>query len=384
MRDKPIFPGSWLGVLGGGQLGRMFAHSAHRLGYHVAVFEPELNSPACQVADRSFCPGDPEDESENRAMVTQMAQQCSVITLEFENIPASLVSLAAEHTQTCPGSHFLQICQDRKIEKQSLQDIGCPTTPFRAVATLDQAAAAAADLGWPIVLKTARSGYDGKGQRLVRSLAELPEAWSSLSSDHLVAEQWVDFVAEVSMISARNARGQVVSYPLFENEHSRHILDVTRCPARPELQVLDLQARQISRSVAEAFDVVGLFCIEFFVASDGRLLINEMAPRPHNSGHLTIEAFDISQFEMQVRAVCNLPLRDPVQICPAAMANLMGEMWSGGEPNWMTALECPFTFLHLYGKNDPRPGRKMGHLTVLDNQSAVQMVRETRQRLVTV
>jgi 5-(carboxyamino)imidazole ribonucleotide synthase len=381
MLDQSIFPGAWLGVLGGGQLGRMFAQAAHRLGYHVAVFEPDRNSPACQVADRRFCPTNPGDESENRALVLEMAQKCAVITLEFENIPASLVDLASEHSLTCPGSKFLQICQDRKLEKQSLHEIGCPTTPFCPVSSEEEAVAAAGELGWPIVLKTARSGYDGKGQRLVRTLAELPAACKSLGSDHLVAEQWIDFVAEVSMISARNARGQVVSYPMFENEHSRHILDVTSCPARPELRGLEKEARQISRAVAEAFDVIGLFCIEFFVASDGRLLINEMAPRPHNSGHLTIEAFDISQFEMQVRAICNLPLREPAQISPAAMANLMGELWSAGQPNWPTALERPHTFLHLYGKSDPRPGRKMGHLTVLDSKSAAQLVREARQQL---
>lgn len=367
--------------MGGGQLGRMFTQAAQRLGYRVAVFESESNSPAAQVADRCFCPADLPDQSPE-SLVSQMAQLCDVITIEFENIPASLVQLAAEHTYTHPGADFLQICQDRKLEKQSLTDIGCPTTPFVAVTTQQQAAAAADRLRWPMVLKTARSGYDGKGQCLVRSMADLPEAWQRLDCDHLVAEQWIDFVAEVSMITGRNAAGQVVSYPLLENQHAHHILDVTSCPVRPELLNFQEQAKAISLRVAEAFSVVGLFCIEFFVTSDGRLIINEMAPRPHNSGHLTIEAFDISQFEMQVRAICNLPLRQPQQISPAAMANLLGDVWSQGVPNWAAALECPQTYLHLYGKIDPRPGRKMGHLTVLDATQAVRLVQQARTSLV--
>ncbi len=381
INQAPCLPGRWLGVLGGGQLGRMFTQAAQRLGYRVAVFESESNSPAAQVADRCFCPDDLPDQSPE-SLVSQMAQLCDVITIEFENIPASLVQLAAEHAYTHPGADFLQICQDRKLEKQSLTDIGCPTTPFVAVTTQQQADAASDKLRWPMVLKTARSGYDGKGQCLVRSLADLPGAWQRLASDHLVAEQWIDFVAEVSMITARNAAGQVVSYPLLENQHAHHILDVTSCPVRPELLPLQEQARAISLQVAEAFSVVGLFCIEFFVTRDGRLIINEMAPRPHNSGHLTIEAFDISQFEMQVRAICNLPLRQPQQLSPAAMANLLGNVWAEGEPNWSAALECPRTYLHLYGKVDPRPGRKMGHLTVLDAQYPARLVQQARAALV--
>lgn len=381
INQAKFLPGSWLGVLGGGQLGRMFTHAAQRLGYRVAVFESESDSPASQVADRCFCPADSPDQSPE-SLVGQMAQLCDVITIEFENIPASLVQLAAEHTYTHPGADFLHVCQDRKQEKQSLTDIGCPTTPFVAVSSQQQVAAAASQLGWPLVLKTARSGYDGKGQCLVRSLADLPDAWQRLNCDHVVAEQWIDFVAEVSMITARNAAGQVISYPLLENQHAHHILDVTSCPVRAELLPLQEQARAISLQVAEAFSVVGLFCIEFFVTRDGRLIINEMAPRPHNSGHLTIEAFDISQFEMQVRAICNLPLRQPQQLCPAAMANLLGDVWAEGQPNWAAALECPRTYLHLYGKAEPRPGRKMGHLTVLDAHHPARLVQQARASLV--
>ncbi|MFO0939289.1 MAG: 5-(carboxyamino)imidazole ribonucleotide synthase [Pirellulales bacterium] len=379
MSDSQILPGGWLGVLGGGQLGRMFAQAAHRLGYHVAVFEPEANSPAAQAADRHFC-STSSAESE-LDLVSQLSKLCSAVTLEFENIDANLVREAQQHTLTRPGVDFLEICQDRKREKESVAKIGCPTTPFRAVSTFEQARQAAEELGWPVVLKTARSGYDGKGQRIVKRPEDLSEAWDSLNSDHVVAEKWIDFVAEVSMIAARNARGQFVCYPVFENQHANHILDVTCCPARGDLCRLQSEAESICRSVAEQYSVEGLFCIEFFVTRDGKLMVNEMAPRPHNSGHLTIEAFDISQFELQVRAICNLPLRQPQQIMPAAMVNLLGDVWSGGTPNWSAALERERTYLHLYGKSQPRPGRKMGHITLLDNRSPVELVKLVRQSL---
>lgn len=381
MDQTIILPGSWLGVLGGGQLGRMFAQAAHRLGYHVATFEPELNSPAAQTADRQFCKTLESPKSEIE-LLTEMAQLCSVVTLEFENIPVELLLAAAQHTKTRPGAQFLEICQDRLLEKESVARIGCPTTPFRAIASAAQARQAAEELGWPIVLKTARSGYDGKGQCIVRNQDELPQAWASLNSQHVIAEQWINYVAEVSMIAARNLRGQFVCFPLFENQHSHHILDVTTCPVRSDLAKLQVEAENIGRAVAEQYAIEGLFCIEFFVSQQGNLIVNEMAPRPHNSGHLTIEAFDISQFEMQVRAICNLPLRKPVQLMSAAMVNLLGDVWQGRQPNWSAVLQCQQTFLHLYGKAEPRTGRKMGHITVLDQHGqAERLAREARDNL---
>jgi len=358
----------------------MFAQAAQRLGYHVAVFESELDSPAGQVANKWF-PAEAYSGPGAESAVMDMAQKCSAVTLEFENIPANLVQLASEYSQTAPSSSFLEICQDRLAEKRSVAGLGCPTTPFQALATMADAEQAVERLGLPLVIKTAQSGYDGKGQCVVRDRLELSKVWQNLASNHLIAEQRIDFIAEVSMITARNLRGEVVHYPLFENEHANHILDVTQCPARADLIRLQSQAEDISRAVADAFAVVGLFCIEFFVSHDGRLLVNEIAPRPHNSGHLTIEAFDISQFEMQVRAMCNLPLRTPVQYCPAAMANLLGDLWSQGRPNWSAVLERPQTYLHLYGKSTARAGRKMGHVTVVDSENAVQLVRQARQSL---
>lgn len=383
MDQSIILPGSWLGVLGGGQLGRMFAQAAHRLGYHVAVFEPEIDSPAAQGADRHFC-SSVDTGKLDRELVAEMAGLCAAVTLEFENIPVELVQEAAKFSLTRPGASFLEICQDRQLEKESVARIGCPTTPFLPVSSESDARQAADQLGWPIVLKTARSGYDGKGQRIARSSLELTEAWSSLGSNHVVAEKWIDFVAEVSMIAARNARGQFVCYPLFENQHANHILDVTFCPARGQLAQLQVEAEDICRSVAEKYAVEGLFCVEFFVTRDGRLMVNEMAPRPHNSGHLTIEAFDISQFEMQVRAICNLPLRQPVQVNSAAMVNLLGDAWNGGEPNWSKVLRRENTFLHLYGKAEPRIGRKMGHITVLSkDEDAGRLALQSRADLST-
>lgn len=386
----PILPGSWLGVLGGGQLGRMFAQAAQRMGYHVAVFESEANSPAAQVAERCFVPGtgvstEPLGLATEplglEAAVVGLSQLCQATTLEFENIPASLVRLASEYCRMHPGVRFLEVCQDRVQEKQAVSGLGCPTTPYHPVTDYAAAQKAIELLGLPMVIKTARSGYDGKGQLVVRTLEELPAVWQKLGSDHLIAEQWIEHVAELSIITARNLRGEVVHYPLFENQHAHHILDVTQCPVRNELRQFQSQAEEISRTVAEAFGVVGLFCIEFFVTRDGRLLVNEIAPRPHNSGHLTIEAFDISQFEMQVRAICNLPLRSPVPYGPAAMANLLGELWSDGIPNWSAVLQRPQTYLHLYGKSTARPGRKMGHVTVVGLGNADRLVRDARKSL---
>jgi 5-(carboxyamino)imidazole ribonucleotide synthase len=380
--ENVILPGNWLGVLGGGQLGRMFSAAAQRLGYRVAVFDPEVDCPASQVADRHFCRSLQTDLSDVQ-LVQQMAKLCQAVTLEFENIPSLLVSEAAKHTHTRPGADFLTICQDRQLEKESIAKVGCPATPFCPVQSVAAAESAANEqLGWPVVLKTARSGYDGKGQRIVRNSAELPQAWESLASNHVVAEKWIDFVAEVSMIAARNAAGQFVSYPLMENRHRHHILDVTCCPAASELAQLQDEAAAICRAVAAEYLVEGLFCVEFFVTREGKLLVNEMAPRPHNSGHLTIEAFDISQFEMQVRAICNLPLRQPVQLSPAAMTNLLGDLWQTAEPNWSAVLARPKTALHLYGKSQPRAGRKMGHITVLGEAADVgRLATEARAAL---
>ena len=377
---QTVNPGNWLGVFGGGQLGRMFTHAAQRLGYHVAIWEPEENCPAGQAADRHFQPAGAEQE---RDSALELGQLCRAVTLEFENINAAYLRIAAPHTLVCPGAEFLEICQDRVLEKSSLAGAGFPTTPFLPVQSVEHVEAALAQFGEPIVLKTARSGYDGKGQAVVRSARDACRVFESLASDHLIAEKWIEYQAEVSMIAARNASGQIECYPLVENEHANHILDVSRCPVQPQWLRLQSQATEICRGIADRFQVVGLFCVEFFVDGRGELMINEIAPRPHNSGHLTIEAFNCSQFEQQVRAMCNLPLARPVQLRPAAMSNLLGNVWSGGEPDWNAALREPSVHLHLYGKSEAREGRKMGHVTVLDDDAevAATRARAVRERL---
>lgn len=382
-RDQAIIPpGSWLGVFGGGQLGRMFTHAAQKLGYHVAILEAKENSPAAQAADRHFCQATANATAE--ALIDEMCDLCSAVTLEFENIPASWVRRASERTLTRPGVEFLEICQDRVREKSGLASAGFPTTPFQPVESEADVLLAAQSLGWPLVLKTAQSGYDGKGQGIVRRAEDLPELWHSLGTSHVIAEKWIEFVAEVSMLAARNASGSIECYPLVENEHAHHILDTSSCPVRPELLELQTQATEVCRGIAERFSVVGLFCVEFFVTRQGELMINEIAPRPHNSGHLTIEAFNCSQFEQQVRAICNLPLMPPNQLHPAAMANLLGDLWLADgdvfEPNWAVALQHSSAHLHIYGKQDPRPARKMGHLTVLGD-AAIDAARHIRGQL---
>lgn len=380
-REVAILPGSWLGVFGGGQLGRMFVHAAQRLGYHVAILDREENCPAAQAADRHFGGFESGSDSELE-QVKLMAQACSAVTFEFENVSSHLVRLAQQRTLVRPNVDFLEMCQDREQEKNSLQAAGFATTPFRRIGSAADIPAAATDLGWPLVLKTARSGYDGKGQIVVRNPSDVESAWNSLQTDRAVAEQWIEFQAEVSILCARNLAGQIETYPLFENEHANHILDVTRCPVRGEFASLEQSAAEIARGVADQFAVEGLFCIEFFISGDGRLIINEIAPRPHNSGHLTIEAFNCSQFEQQVRAVCNLPLAQPIQIAPAAMANLLGDHWANGEPNWQRILRIPQAHLHLYGKSSPRKGRKMGHLTcVSESTDAASLARRLRESL---
>lgn len=377
--EPTVLPGSWLGVFGGGQLGRMFTHAAQRLGYHVAILEPEVNSPAAQAADRHFCSTTSGRSDEE--LVDEMAELCSAVTLEFENIPAALVRRASGKTHTRPGVEFLEICQHRIREKSSLSQAGFPTTPFKAVSCEADVHSAAAELGWPLVLKTAHSGYDGKGQGIVRTPEDVTSLWASLGSSDVIAEKWIPFDAEVSMIAARNADGQIECYPMFENEHANHILDVTVCPVSPGLKPLEAAATEICHGIAGRFDVVGLFCVEFFVTGSGELMINEIAPRPHNSGHLTIEAFTCSQFEQQVRAVCNLPLIKADRLRDAAMANLLGDLWEAGEPNWKAALNNATAHLHLYGKESARPGRKMGHLTVLSENDPAQQARDIRFQL---
>jgi 5-(carboxyamino)imidazole ribonucleotide synthase len=361
---KTILPGSKLGVFGGGQLGRMFAHAAQRMGYHIVVFTPEADSPAGQVAQETI-----QADYEDPKAVRRFAESVDVITLEFENIAIEAVARAAEVAPVRPGEYVLSVAQHRIREKSTLDAAGFPVTPFVELNSPADIVTAVQKLGYPMVFKTSRWGYDGKGQRKVGNDEEALAALELLGPTSVIAEKRIDFAAEVSIIAARSPRGEVAVYPVFFNEHANHILDVTRCPLPDSFAKVGERAEAIARGVVEKLGVEGLLTIEFFVDTTGELMINELAPRPHNSGHLTIEACPTSQFEQQVRAVCNLPLGSTKLIQPAAMANLLGDVWGQGTPAFDRALSEPSSHLHLYGKSDPRLGRKMGHLTCLDETS---------------
>lgn len=369
-----ILPGATLGVLGSGQLGRMFAIAARRMGYRVHTLSPDEDTPTGQVADLEIqAPYDDLDA------VRKFARGVSVVTFEFENVPAATAQAAAEHAPVRPAGRVLHTTQHRIREKTFLQQAGFPLTPFRTVETAEDLAKAVKDLGAPAILKTADFGYDGKGQARVESADGAEAAWTSIGRAPAVLEQFIPFECEVSVVAARGADGACVDWGVIENQHRRHILDVSLAPARIAPEIAG-RAREIAHRVLEALDVIGVLCVEFFVEPGGRLLINELAPRPHNSGHLTVDASATSQFEQQLRAVCGLPLGSTELLRPAAMANLLGDLWAAGEPDWPAALKCPQVKLHLYGKLEARPGRKMGHMTALaaDVETALALVLHAR------
>jgi 5-(carboxyamino)imidazole ribonucleotide synthase len=360
---SPILPGATLGMLGGGQLGRMFSLAASRLGYKVIVFAPESDSPAGEVSYQHICA--PYEDEER---LLKFARDVAVISLEFENIPVATLERVSELAPVRPGPKVLAVSQHRIKEKSTLQAAGFLVTPFLPVEPDTDLTKVAQELGLPLVLKTVQFGYDGKGQQIVRSLDQLQSARQNLGDGLLIAETMIDFRAEVSILVARNPQGETVVYPLVENEHRNHILDVTRCPVSSELLALDHAAQQIALGVADTLQLEGLLCIEFFVAGD-QLMINEIAPRPHNSGHWTIEGCVTSQFEQQVRAICNLPLGSTELVGPCAMVNILGDLWGTGSPDWKLAMQQARTYLHLYGKSKAVAGRKMGHITQLADSS---------------
>ena len=354
-----ILPGATVGVLGSGQLGRMFAIAARRMGYLVHTLSPLADTPTGQISDREY-----QRPYEDLDAVREFARGVSVVTFEFENVPAEAVEAAAALVPVRPSGEVLYTTQNRLREKNFLARWGFPVTRFRHVTSPEALRAALAEVGYPAVLKTAGFGYDGKGQTKIDSAADAERAEAALGGREWVLEAFVDFEREVSVVGARTAAGEFKHYGVVENAHRRHILDLSVAPARvPEATARE--AVEIARAVMEALDVVGVMCVEFFLTREGRLLINELAPRPHNSGHFTFDACATSQFEQQLRAVCGLPLGSTELLRPAAMANLLGDLWQAGEPDWRAALTFPAVKLHLYGKSEARPGRKMGHLTAL-------------------
>ncbi|AKJ27619.1 5-(carboxyamino)imidazole ribonucleotide synthase [Caldimonas brevitalea] len=373
----PILPGGTLGVLGGGQLGRMFAHAAQQLGYRTVVLDPDSDSPAGSIAHQQV----QTDYLDAQGLAT-LAASCDAVTTEFENVPAPALARLAEQLPVAPAAEAVAVCQDRAREKQHFRDCGVPCAPFAVIET--DAQLQAVDPGLlPGILKTARLGYDGKGQVRVASPAALQAAWDELGRVPCVLEQRLDLAFEVSVIVARNVQGELVHFPLQQNLHRDGILAVTTVPA-PDLTA-ELQARAIgaAETIAATLGYVGVLCVEFFVLRDGSLVANEMAPRPHNSGHYTLDACDVSQFELQVRAMAGLPLVAPRLHSPAIMLNLLGDLWfrdgqAETEPPWEAVLALPGTHLHLYGKRSARPGRKMGHLNITG--ASASQVREVAQR----
>jgi 5-(carboxyamino)imidazole ribonucleotide synthase len=378
-----ILPGATLGVLGGGQLGRMFAIAARRMGYRVHTFSPEIDAPAGQVSDRQV-----QAAYDDLDAVRAFARGVDVVTFEFENVPAATAEAAAEQAPVRPAGGVLHTTQNRLREKGFLAAAGFPVTPFVPVRSEAELRAGLAALGSPAVLKTAGWGYDGKGQVRIAGAGEAPAAWAALATDEAVLESFVDFAAEVSVVAARGLDGSFAHYGLIENQHRRHILDVSMAPAPLAATApgLEREAVKLARGVLDSLGVVGVLCVELFATTAGRLLINELAPRPHNSGHLTFDACVTSQFEQQLRAICGLPLGATDLLLPAAMANLLGDLWQDGEPDWAAACAFPTVKLHLYGKAQPRPARKMGHLTALaaSAEEARARVLEARTALAAV
>lgn len=370
-----LLPGKTIGVLGGGQLGRMFAQAAQRLGYRVHVYEPAFHSPAGEVAAVEI----------NAAYndVTRLAEfvnECDVVTYEFENIPVEPLWEIDKKVQLHPHWNVLEVCQNRMREKTWLRKSGFPHVPFAEVEAGQDLAAALKQIGLPCVVKTADFGYDGKGQLKVTDSASQDKAVAQFAKHRAVVEKYIDFKCELSVIVARSASGEIKAFPVSENIHTKHILDFAIVPARVPVEIA-ARAEELARTIAEALKLVGLLAVELFLTDRGELLVNELAPRPHNSGHATMDACRTSQFEQHVRAVCDLPLGDVTSLGSSVMVNILGDSWQWrgedcvGEPNWAALLSQPDVKLHLYGKKEPRVGRKMGHFTVLGTDANATLER---------
>ncbi|MBX3313905.1 MAG: 5-(carboxyamino)imidazole ribonucleotide synthase [Actinobacteria bacterium] len=377
MRDRsvrPVLPPATLGMLGGGQLGRYFVIAAHELGYRVWVLDPDPDSPAGRIADRHLVA--PYDDP---AAIDELATGCRAVSTEFENVPADTLRALVARTVVHPSADAVAVAQDRIAEKAFLVDHGLPVGPHTSVAAVEDLDDLADDL-FPAILKRARFGYDGKGQAKVADAAEARSAFDGFDRAPCVLERRLPLDRELSVVLARSRWGDVACFATAENRHRDGILDLSMAPA-PITPEQDAEARDVAVRIAEALDYVGVLAVELFV-SDGRILVNELAPRPHNSGHLTLDATVTSQYEQQVRALCGLPLGSPRPVAAAVMVNLLGDLWpAGGEPPWGAVLGVPDLKLHLYGKVEARPGRKMGHLTVLgDDPGAVAAVAERARR----
>lgn len=354
-----LLPGATLGMLGGGQLGRMFTVAARTLGYRVIVLEPDPHSPAAQLADEHIIAA-----YDDTAALQRFAEACDVITTEFENIPATTLELLSQFCPVRPSAAAVQMAQDRIVEKAFVRSCGLLPVPFAAIRQRSDIPAASELVQYPAILKTARLGYDGKGQVSVASPAAAETAFSQLGEVACVLEQRVSLEREISVIVARNSQGETRCFPIAENQHRNGILHQTLVPARIS-PALAQSAQAAAIRIASKLDFIGVLAVEFFLTTKGELLVNEIAPRTHNSGHYTLDACVTSQFEQQVRMVCDLPFGDTRLLSPVVMVNLLGEVWGDSQPHWLPLLQSASTKLHLYGKQQARPGRKMGHYCTL-------------------
>jgi 5-(carboxyamino)imidazole ribonucleotide synthase len=380
-----ILPDSTIGMLGGGQLGRMFISAAHNLGYRVVVLEPDPDSPAGLIADEHLVAAYDDADA-----IAQLVQRCDVITTEFENIPAQVLDTLAASCPVHPRASALEKAQDRNVEKAFIRSCGLLPAPYGTITTYSEIAPAVAKIDFPAIMKTARFGYDGKGQCRVNSLEEVQQAYNQFDRQHCVLEQMIDLKCEISVVLARNEAGQSQCFPVAENIHIDGILHQSIVPARVDENILQ-SAQVAARRIADKLNYIGVLAVEFFISQQDDLLVNEIAPRTHNSGHYSLDACITSQFEQQVRAICGLPFADTRLLRPVVMTNLLGDLWdiSGNIPvlNSLPLLNSPQSKVHLYAKRVPRTGRKMGHFntlattTVLAQEEADRIFNEMKARL---
>ena len=354
-----ILPGATLGLLGGGQLGRMFTVAARTMGYEVIVLDPDTDSPAGAFATKHLCAA-----YDDKAALLHLATECDAVTTEFENVPATSLEFIAQHIPVRPSASAIHIARDRILEKQAIRDFGLDTVDYYVIENDTDLENALEAISLPALLKTATMGYDGKGQKVVSNASELAPAFHQLGSISCILEKFIELSCEVSVVLARSICGHIETFAIAENKHADGILDVSIAPARVN-QEITARAEKMARILAEKLDYCGVLAVEFFVDVNDRLMNNEMAPRPHNTGHYTLDACLTDQFQQQVRTLCGFKPGKSDLTTPAVMVNILGDLWSEGTPAWDTLFKYPGAFLHLYGKKEPRPGRKMGHFTLV-------------------
>lgn len=356
---EALLPGATVGVVGGGQLGRYFVLEARRLGFHTWVLDPDENAPAMQLAEHRLIAA-----YDDRQALETLGAACDAVTVEFENVPAESLQQLARHCRVAPGADSIRIAQDRILEKQTAEQLGLQPVPFASLTKPDDIGPAVALVGLPAIVKTARLGYDGKGQVVCNTEAEVLKAFQDQGEVVCVLERRIELEAEVSVVLARGYDGETAVFPVAQNVHVNGILHTSTIPASVNESVVE-RARQMALTLAEGLDYHGVLAVEFFIDADAQVLFNEMAPRPHNSGHYTLDATVCSQFEQQLRALCGLPLGSTKLLSPVCMLNLLGDAWTSKEPDWLELFGQAGVHLHLYGKSEARPGRKMGHVNCL-------------------